>query len=563
MLLQARLLCLVYHGTFDKLPSVKAKESAPTERKATPSSLHSPSQKPSAEDGRKEVGQVQLDEISAPGTHQPEVSLVTEAPVWQTKVLSSRKVGHGRSYAVKQVDVPMSSGFEMPGNESSRANKGADISVPQDSDPQASITTGSLAARRVVPTIPPGFDPQRSATGATSLVQTPASVFHDLLNPKATSFEPDDDVETLKAAGHLTSSDATTEESSVQTTESVFDDSLNPNAASFKPDDHTETSKSADKLSSSTRIAVRLPSGGSRSTTRSARHPKVEARQISSAIEHNASLCNNERLAEPADVVPRNRIARSSAIKKVQPAQHLQLEPTHPTDQAVTIPPKTCVVPATTDNVTTRVEVSPLTDSSSGACPETPLTAIVSPLDPEEAAREALKTASRERESFRKKLTTGYSQERALEFAEKARMYKEKRQDLADCMPWGELSIADEKSFPYLSTKDTTEPQVCHSTINGVAISYSVTRLTRLTRSKMPSLLRSRNQHSAPCCQVRPLPARMPFHSSLVQTRPHSLARHRWHTKFSSNSLGTWKKNVQHVTADSAMKDIQATASRS
>ena len=88
VLLQARLLCLVYHGTFDKLPSVKAKESAPTERKVTPSSLHSPSQKPSAEDGRKEVGQVQLDEISAPGTHQPEVSLVTEAPVWQTKVLS-------------------------------------------------------------------------------------------------------------------------------------------------------------------------------------------------------------------------------------------------------------------------------------------------------------------------------------------------------------------------------------------------------------------------------------------------------------------------------------------
>lgn len=85
------------------------------------------------------------------------------------------------------------------------------------------------------------------------------------------------------------------------------------------------------------------------------------------------------------------------------------------------------------------------------------------PLSPEEAAREALIWAYRERESARVRLSMDYSPECALTFDVSAKEYKAKRSELAALMPSGMLSTEDEESFPFLSTKDTVEPQVCCS----------------------------------------------------------------------------------------------------
>ena len=83
------------------------------------------------------------------------------------------------------------------------------------------------------------------------------------------------------------------------------------------------------------------------------------------------------------------------------------------------------------------------------------------PMTPEEAARKALVTAFGERESSRVQLNTNYSIPRALEFDEKAKTYNMKREELAALMPGGSLSIEDEELFPWLSAKDTVDPQVC------------------------------------------------------------------------------------------------------
>jgi hypothetical protein len=82
-------------------------------------------------------------------------------------------------------------------------------------------------------------------------------------------------------------------------------------------------------------------------------------------------------------------------------------------------------------------------------------------MTPEEAARKALVTAFEERESSRVQLNTNYSIPRALEFDEKTKTYNMKREELAALMPGGSLSIEDIKLFPWLSSKDTVEPQVC------------------------------------------------------------------------------------------------------
>lgn len=485
---------------------------------------------------------MQQNEVSAPDNDQPEATLATQTTTWQTKALRSRKVGHGRSYAVKQVDVPVPSSFapQVSGDERSHAIKRSDVSIPPGLIPQPFETTGAYAERRVVPSIPPGFEAQisvRKATTGDTSEQMPMNGFYDGFNPKAASFEPDDDIETLKPADQLFYSDTTTDESSVQTPTSVFPGSLNPKAALFQSGNDIQTSMASEQLFASTKVAVRLPSRDSDNTIRAARQITAEARQTSANMGQPASLWNNERSTGPVDIASRKRIARSSAIKIVQPAQTSGPVSGHPTNQAVNMISKVeagdQVVEAALESVQNgAVEVSPLTDMFNDGL-KTPLTAILSPLTPEEAAREALKTAYREREAFRKKLTTGYSQERALEFAEKARTYKEKRQDLAACMPWGELSIADEQEFPYLSTKDTVEPQVCRCTFDGVSISYNNTRLTRLNRSTTPSRPWVKPPKSHHCCQVRPLPAKTPSHSSLVQIRLLSLSRHQWPTKFS------------------------------
>jgi len=91
------------------------------------------------------------------------------------------------------------------------------------------------------------------------------------------------------------------------------------------------------------------------------------------------------------------------------------------------------------------------------------LPAKTTPPTPVEAAREALVIAFNERESCRIQLNTNYSTDGALEFDEKAKIYNMRREELAELMPQKALSGEDDISFPWLSTKDTVEPQVCES----------------------------------------------------------------------------------------------------
>lgn len=95
--------------------------------------------------------------------------------------------------------------------------------------------------------------------------------------------------------------------------------------------------------------------------------------------------------------------------------------------------------------------------------PQQTLSLKAKPLSLEEAARKALMTAFSERESSRVKLNTNYSLDGALEFDEKAKVYNKRREQLAAVMSGKTLSNEDGKSFPWLSAKDTVEPQVCES----------------------------------------------------------------------------------------------------
>jgi hypothetical protein len=85
------------------------------------------------------------------------------------------------------------------------------------------------------------------------------------------------------------------------------------------------------------------------------------------------------------------------------------------------------------------------------------------PPTPQEAARKALVTAFTERESSRVQLNANYSIPHALEFDEKAKAYNMMREKLARLMPGRSLSAEDETLFPWLSAKDTVDPQVCES----------------------------------------------------------------------------------------------------
>ena len=97
--------------------------------------------------------------------------------------------------------------------------------------------------------------------------------------------------------------------------------------------------------------------------------------------------------------------------------------------------------------------------------PQQTLPAKAKPLSLEEAARKALMTAFSERESSRVKLNTNYSLEGALEFDEKAKVYNKRREQLAALMPGKTSSNEDGMSFPWLSPKETVEPQVCESVL--------------------------------------------------------------------------------------------------
>jgi hypothetical protein len=96
--------------------------------------------------------------------------------------------------------------------------------------------------------------------------------------------------------------------------------------------------------------------------------------------------------------------------------------------------------------------------------PQLKLMPAIQPISPEEFAREALVNAFHEHESTRVELSRNYSHACVERFLEKAQEYKARRKALASLMPSENLSLEDEASFPYLSTKDTKEPMVCNDT---------------------------------------------------------------------------------------------------
>jgi hypothetical protein len=119
--------------------------------------------------------------------------------------------------------------------------------------------------------------------------------------------------------------------------------------------------------------------------------------------------------------------------------------------------------PATLDELQHKFVDTTLVRNKPADWPEHATPVQTPPLNPEHAARDALIIAYSEREATRVVLNTTYTHDCALDFDEKARAYKTRRQELAALMPSGQLSRDDVESFPYLSSKDTLEPKVCYS----------------------------------------------------------------------------------------------------
>ncbi|GAB7334500.1 hypothetical protein MBLNU13_g06490t1 [Cladosporium sp. NU13] len=185
----------------------------------------------------------------------------------------------------------------------------------------------------------------------------------------------------------------------------------------------------------------------------------------------NSSGHVDQRLAEDLGDGPQRKIARRSAIRKVQPAQtgnaqtSTDMRPDHSNGSVDTSNYGTTaaiyknVRPAEFSDLQHRFIDTSQLRKASRAEPQQTLSARAKPLSPEEAARKALTTAFSERESSRVKLNTNYSIDGALEFDEKAEVYNMRREQLAALMPGKTLSSEDKMSFPWLSAKDTMEPQ--------------------------------------------------------------------------------------------------------
>lgn len=455
VLLQARLLCQVYGGTIEDVPSAKAKKAAAKETETVPSGSRPPSSATTTKDlGKQPFVPSQPVELAASVTKQPEEGKVLETTDWKTITLTSRKTGHGRSHKIKQVDVPVSLDLapHPSGHERSHAVRQNKIAVPSGLGPQVPEIARPHVVGRIAPRIPPGFGPQRPPTETVAQQnphQPPASAHHD--------------------GGQIGS-------------------------VSSYPDNESETSKATDQLFSPTETVVRLPSAAPDTTIGATRY-EIAPKSISENIKDRALLQGDEGSAGRKDT----RVAKRSAIRKVAepaplsdsvsacvtnlgPSSTMKAEmgelvvSAAPEDIAIGAVQSSLgtnkgthrgIQPATMEELREKfVDTSLLKDTSIEGRPNTPPAVIVSPPASEEAAREALKIASKEREMARVKLNTGYSHERALDFDEKAKAYKERRQDLMAFLPWRELSMEDEQAFPYLPTKDTVAPQVCHNTFD-------------------------------------------------------------------------------------------------
>jgi hypothetical protein len=465
VLVQERMLRQVYEQTNESHPSSDEKRTTKTESNpevsiSAPASVPTPTIETTE---RQLSPQAQPFELPDAGTASPRPATPAEAPVWQTKAWTARKSGGKRSYAVKQVD--------------------------------------SLA-----PSIPPGFGPLKPVSETVNKLAVIPSESAVQLSANAVPFSPSLGLDTsaLEAAADpcvsafdlrpnaaplSSSEDWNTDASGATETPSSDAVQLSANALPFSSSpDRTPGVLEAEALYATwpTRPAVRPPPGLPSSPKYNENsQPKALSEHVASTPSVFESTMHNE----PAGT---NKRARRSVIEKVQSAEDqgtfykrrlrclvtdksLEVEtgkdvrPVSPEDIAhspnvvTTGLDHSKIRPATLDELQHKFVDTTLVRNKPADWPEHTTPAHTPPLNPEHAARDALIIAYNEREATRVVLNTNYTHDCALEFDEKARSYKMRRQELAALMPSGQLSRDDVESFPYLSAKDTLEPKVCYS----------------------------------------------------------------------------------------------------
>lgn len=433
VLLQARMLRRIYGRTHESNLMVHQKTVAKTEGKHTRSYSHRAPLTLIDEASQKEPShKPQTTELPPAASVAPKVVSTAETSVWQTKTLKARKTAGGRPYAVKQVDV--------------------------------------LA--------PPGFGSQTHASGVvtkTSAHDAPSEASHDSMNRSPVSPLSDGHPITSEAAYQTVPvMQLSIARPSVKLPPGLFDSNVDiMHSANAQPrvvSDHSEKHPSGHDND-------RLAGAGAGSLGKIAKRSTIK--KVEPAGAGAGSLGN---------------IARRSAIKKVEPAQwqgnvsyllkhcvtdmsadagtnkDAKLDRAKDTTSnfglRTTATIYDSIKPATLGELRHKfIDTSPLKKAPGNEHRQfQPVE--VTPLSPEEAAHEALVIAFNERESSRIQLNSHYSLDGALDFDEKARTYNSRRQELAAIMPSGQLSGDDVWTFPFLSTKDTVEPQVCESTFH-------------------------------------------------------------------------------------------------
>jgi hypothetical protein len=294
VLLQGHMLRQIYGQANENSPSADEEKNTKTESNSDVS-VHAPASipTPTVEITERQLSaQAQPFELPGAGTASPRPTTPAEAPIWQTKALTARKVGGKRSYAVKQVDSLAPSippGFGPLKSVTETVNKSTEIS---------SEGAVKLSPNAMPFSLSPGLDASALEAAADSC----ASAVD--LRPDAAPFSPLGDLDTdASAVTEPPASDA------IQ---------LSANASPFSstPDwDPSALDAEAFQTTWPTRPAVRPPPG----LPSSPRYK--ENSQPKALFEHVASSSSVEESMGHNKAAGTNRRARRSVIKKVQSAE--------------------------------------------------------------------------------------------------------------------------------------------------------------------------------------------------------------------------------------------------
>jgi hypothetical protein len=416
-------------------------------------------------------------------TAPPKETWIPEAPIWQTKALTSRKIGGKRTHAVKHVDVLAPLGIAPPGLGPPDVSRLIALDASPDTAHQ------DLTDRPVSSLSGDGTDTPKVAHQTVSSLSTTGSLTAETYaNPAA--------VDSYSGFGASGNNDVE------PMTVSEYTGNRPLGLVTETPEGHAGV-------------------GSLRRLTRRSGVRKVLSAQCEGTV---CRLPYLECRAYTLTDAQTNEHARSDHINDATSTSNFD------TTRAI----YNSVKPVDLSELQHRfIDTPPLRNASRTERRQF-LQAKITPLDPEEAAREALVIASSERESCRVQLNTSYSHQVALDFDEKAKMYSTRRRELAALMPQGTLSIHDEASFPQLSTKDTFEPQVSK---NMNSLHSRMFRLTGLSRCPLSLLGRKK---SLTCCPVLPLQATTRMSSpSLAKIRARSSRKHREHFRSYCRPRGT------------------------